>query len=375
MLLLKLLFSLLILFAILVYVVNITLVAKVKPQNANTAAPYLQGRFRNHTPSTPRSLLDAVRLWIRFFTEKKVDTKPDIKIPVRPLRQQHLTSLSDNTIHIVKLGHSSVLLKVYGEYWLLDPVFSERASPFQFIGPQRFHTPPLSLAELPKLDKVLISHNHYDHLDKASIKLLAGKTEQFFVPIGVDGDLEKWGVPTSKIKTFDWWQEEPTSQGMVAFTPCQHFSGRGIGDSNSTLWGSWVIKTPQHSLYFSGDSGYFAGFKEIGEAYGPFDLTMIETGAYDKDWASIHMKPEESVQAHIDLKGKVMMPIHNGTFDLAFHTWHDPFDRVVAAAKQQGVDLTTPEFGQIFSINDPAKLQMWWTATINDKGETSGTST
>jgi len=184
MLLLKLLFSLLILFAILVYVVNITLVAKVKPQNANTAAPYLQGRFRNHTPSTPRSLLDAVRLWIRFFTEKKVDTKPDIKIPVRPLRQQHLTSLSDNTIHIVKLGHSSVLLKVYGEYWLLDPVFSERASPFQFIGPQRFHTPPLSLAELPKLDKVLISHNHYDHLDKASIKLLAGKTEQFFVPIG-----------------------------------------------------------------------------------------------------------------------------------------------------------------------------------------------
>lgn len=360
MLLLKLLFSLLVLFAILVYLINLNLVSNVKPLKNMPSAPYKKGRFHNSGPKMPRSFLHGVRIFARIFTEKKVDTTPDITIPVRPLRQSDLTQLSRDTIHIVKLGHSSILLKVYGEYWLLDPVFSDRASPFQFAGPQRFHAPPLALEELPKIDKVLISHNHYDHLDKACIKLLAGKTDQFFVPIGVDGDLEKWGVQASKITTFDWWQEEHTSQGIVVFTPCQHFSGRGMGDSNSTLWGSWVIKTPQHSLYFSGDSGYFSGFKEIGDKYGPFDLTMVETGAYDKDWADIHMKPEESVQAHIDLKGKVMMPIHNGTFDLAFHTWHDPFDRVVAEAKRREIQLHTPEFGQIFSITDPARLQLWW---------------
>jgi L-ascorbate metabolism protein UlaG (beta-lactamase superfamily) len=135
-----------------------------------------------------------------------------------------------------------------------------------------------------------------------------------------------------------------------------------MGDGNSTLWGSWVIKTPLQSFYFSGDSGYFAGFKEIGDKYGPFDITMVETGAYDNDWADIHMTPEESVQAHIDLKGKIMMPIHNGTFDLAFHTWHDPFDRVVAESERREVVLSTPEFGQIFSITDPAITSHWWKA-------------
>ncbi|RCX00925.1 MBL fold metallo-hydrolase [Marinomonas foliarum] len=260
----------------------------------------------------------------------------------------------------LKLGHSSILLKVYGEYWLIDPVFSDRASPFQFVGPKRFHQPPISLEDLPPIDKVLISHNHYDHLDKASIKILLAKTQQFLVPKGVDGDLINWGVEANKIVTFDWWQELQTNQGLVAFTPTQHFSGRGMGDGNTTLWGSWVIKTPQESVFFSGDSGYFSGFKEIGDKYGPFDLTMVETGAYDKDWADIHMKPEESIQAHMDLQGKVMMPIHNGTFDLAFHTWHDPFDRVVTEAERREVTLSTPEFGRIFSIIDLPPLTPWW---------------
>ena len=248
----------------------------------------------------------------------------------------------------MKLGHSSILLKVYGEYWLIDPVFSDRASPFQFAGPKRFHQPPISLEDLPPIDKVLISHNHYDHLDKASIKILRTKTQQFLVPKGVDGDLIDWGVQADTITTFDWWQELQTSQGLIAFTPTQHFSGRGMGDGNATLWGAWVIKTPQESIFFSGDSGYFQGFKETGDKYGPFDLTMIETGAYDADWADIHMETRRKRSSAYRSERKVMMPIHNGTFDLAFHTWHDPFDRVVTESANRNVVLSTPQFGHIF---------------------------
>lgn len=359
----KLFVALILVLVLAVYIVNLNIKSKVNPIKEVTSAPYKDAKFHNTAPRKPMSFSDTAALWVRFFTEKKVDTTPDINIPVRAVSRVDLDTLSNDTLHLVKLGHSSILLKVYGEYWLIDPVFSDRASPFQFAGPKRFHQPPISLEDLPPIDKVLISHNHYDHLDKASIKVLLAKTKQFLVPKGVDGDLVDWGVKASKITTFDWWQELQTSQGLVAFTPTQHFSGRGMGDGNATLWGAWVIKTPQESIFFSGDSGYFSGFKKTGDKYGPFDLTMIETGAYDKDWADIHMKPEESIQAHIDLQGKVMMPIHNGTFDLAFHTWHEPFDRVVAESERRYVTLSTPEFGRIFSINDLPTLTLWWQTT------------
>ena len=359
----KFVIALIVLLGLAIYIVNNSIKAKVNLIEEVTSAPYEGSKFHNTAPRKPMSFSDTAALWVRFFTEKKVDTTPDINIPLRLVTRTDLDALSRDKLHIVKLGHSSILLKVYGEYWLIDPVFSDRASPFQFMGPKRFHQPPISLEDLPSIDKVLISHNHYDHLDKASIKALRDKAQEFLVPKGVDGDLLDWGVEANKIITFDWWQELQTSQGLVAFTPTQHFSGRGMGDGNATLWGSWVIKTPQESIFFSGDSGYFAGFKEIGDKYGPFDLTMVETGAYDKDWADIHMKPEESVQAHIDLQGKVMMPIHNGTFDLAFHTWHDPFDRVAVEAERREVTLSTPEFGRIFSITDLPPLIPWWKPT------------
>jgi L-ascorbate metabolism protein UlaG (beta-lactamase superfamily) len=356
----KLFVALVFVFALAIYIVNLNIKSKVSPITEVTSAPYKDAKFHNTAPRKPMSFTDTAALWMRFFTEKKVDTTPDINIPVSTVSRADLDALSNNTLHLVKLGHSSILLKVYGEYWLIDPVFSDRASPFQFAGPKRFHQPPISLEDLPPINKVFISHNHYDHLDKASIKILRAKTQQFLVPKGVDGDLIDWGVQADTIITFDWWQELQTSQGLIAFTPTQHFSGRGMGDGNATLWGAWVIKTPQESIFFSGDSGYFQGFQETGDKYGPFDLTMIETGAYDADWADIHMKPEESVQAHIDLKGKVMMPIHNGTFDLAFHTWHDPFDRVVTESAIRNVVLSTPQFGHIFSINKLPPLTLWW---------------
>ncbi len=296
----------------------------------------------------------------RVIAEKPLDKKPKKTLPIRMLSRSQLDKLSNDQLHFVKLGHSSVLLKVYGEYWLIDPVFSERVSPFTNIGPKRFQPTPITINELPNIDKVIISHNHYDHLDKASIKQLMEKTKQFFVPLGVDADLQTWGIDKDKIKPFDWWQEYQTKDALLAFTPARHYSGRGIKDRNLTLWGSWVIKTANENLYFSGDSGYFEGFKEIGNKYGPFDLTMIETGAYNKDWPAVHMFPEESIQAHIDLQGKMMMPIHNSTFDLSIHPWYEPLERVSVEAQKRQVNLSTPIVGEVLTAKHKARKNPWW---------------
>lgn len=343
---------------------NSQITASTDSQSVQQGASYQNGKFRNAVQFEQPGFMKTLAIAKRYYTEPAIDKTPSAALPLQPISRAELDALPDDSLHFVKLGHSSVLLKVYGEYWLLDPVFSERASPFSFLGPKRFHQTPISLSELPPINKVLISHNHYDHLDKVSIKQLVAKTEHFLVPLGVEGDLQKWGVPAVKISQFDWWQELTTANALIAFTPTQHFSGRGIGDGNSTLWGSWVIKTAAGSVYFSGDSGYFEGFKQIGAKYGPFDVAFIETGAYDKDWPHIHMTPEQSVQAHLDVDAKVMVPVHNGTFDLAFHAWYEPLERVTTAALQQNVALFTPYFGQIATLNHAdwysTGQQAWW---------------
>ncbi|MCG2835367.1 MBL fold metallo-hydrolase [Photobacterium sp. WH77] len=342
-----------------VMIVNNNLSAEMT-ETAAQSERFYEGTFHNDKHREQPGLMKTLGILTRYITEKRVDVSPSSAVPVQALSRRQLDALSTNAIHVVKLGHSSILLKVKSEYWLLDPVFSERASPFSFLGPKRFHPAPISIDALPPIDKVLISHNHYDHLDKAAIKQLAAKTSQFLVPLGVEGDLKDWGVDEAKILTFGWWQEHQSRDAMIAFTPTQHFSGRGLTDANQTLWGSWVIKTEDTSLYFSGDSGYFDGFKAIGHKYGPFDLTMIETGAYDKDWASVHMTPEESAQAHLDLQGNIMMPIHNGTFDLAFHAWYEPLERIRSVSKERGITLTTPVFGQPMALTQLPVTTAWW---------------
>lgn len=319
-------------------------------------------KFSNEKTIAPMSFSKNLEVIFRFLTEKKVDAIPSQNLPIERLTNTQLDELSNDEIHVIKLVHSSVLLKIYGEIWLLDPVFSDRASPVSFFGPKRFHDLPIELKDIKHIDKVLISHNHYDHLDKNTIKHVAQITEQFLVPLGVKSDLMRWGVHENKVIEFDWWQELEVNQGLIAFTPTQHFSGRAISDGNKTLWGSWVIKTANNSIYFSGDSGYFKGFAEIGEKYGPFDLTMIETGAYDKNWSEIHMTPEQSVQAHLDLKGKIMMPIHNSSFDLAFHAWYEPLERVSTAATTKGISLTTPIIGQVLTLSKMPETTNWWHA-------------
>ncbi|MCF3194171.1 MULTISPECIES: MBL fold metallo-hydrolase [Pseudomonas] len=317
-----------------------------------------QGAFLNAGFRPSSSLGKTLGIFWRMIFQKPASTRPTGMIPVKPLTREQLDKAADFSVY--RLGHSTLLLKLRGRYWLTDPVYCERASPFQWVGPKRFHAPPISLDELPPLEAVILSHNHYDHLDQKTVLLLAAKTQQFLAPLGVGDLLVKWGVPASKVQQLDWWQGTQLAGVRFIATPSQHFSGRGLFDHNQTLWASWVMIIDEVRIFFSGDSGYFDGFKQIGEQFGPFDLTLMETGAYNVDWPHVHMQPEQSLQAHIDLNGRWLLPIHNGTFDLAFHAWSEPFARIVALAAQRNVLITTPQMGEAFNLLTPHPGRAWW---------------
>ena len=317
------------------------------------------GRFFNLSPNLHKTTLwKTLQLIWLFAFNKPAGTFPSKTIPVQKISQADLLAAPDRSLF--RLGHSTILLKLRGEFWLTDPVFSKRASPFQWIGPKRFHQPPISIAELPTIKGVILSHNHYDHLDYDAVMQLKDKVEYFLTPLGVGDTLIKWGVPAEKIQQLDWWEETHIEGLKLAATPAHHFSGRGLSDSNATLWASWVMIDDDLRVFFSGDTGYFEGFKEIGNRYGPFDMTMIETGAYGKDWPDVHMQPEQTLQAHMDLKGRNLLPVHNGTFDLALHIWDDPFERIVALAERQGIPLSTPQMGERLNLNEPQAEVRWW---------------
>jgi L-ascorbate metabolism protein UlaG (beta-lactamase superfamily) len=316
------------------------------------------GAFRNVVPRHDMGLRKTLGLVWRMFTAKPPSTVPARPIPVRPLDAATLAQAPEASLF--RLGHSTLLMKLDGGWWLTDPVFSERASPFSFAGPKRFHAPPLGIDELPPLRGVILSHDHYDHLDRDSIVALAPNAELIVAPLGVGDRLVKWGIDRAKIRQLDWWQETEAGGVRLAAVPAQHFSGRSLRDGDRTLWVSWVVLAGGLRLFFSGDTGYHAGFKAIGERYGPFDVTMLETGGYDRQWADVHMQPEQTLQAHLDLDGRWLLPIHNGTFDLAFHPWHEPLDRIQALAAAAGVPLATPPMGQVWALDRPREVPAWW---------------
>lgn len=316
------------------------------------------GKFRNPVPMHKQSFAEIARLaWI-FMFRKPAGTVPAQSIPVRALSQSELLAAPDNTLY--RLGHSTMLIKLAGEFYLTDPVFSKRASPVQWTGPARFHATPIDIDNLPPIKAVILSHDHYDHLDHDAILALASKTSHFLTPLGVGDRLISWGIAKEKVRQFDWWQN--TELGGVRFvaTPAQHFSGRSLKDGNSTLWASWVILHDDLRIFFSGDTGYFAGFKDIGAKYGPFDVALLETGAYDKQWPDVHMQPEETLQAFLDLKGAWLVPVHNGTFDLGLHRWQEPFDRITKLAAAHGVAVATPEMGEPLNLKTPHAGRRWW---------------
>ena len=226
---------------------------------------------------------------------------------------------------------------------------------------KRFQKPVLQLEQLPKIDFIVISHDHYDHLDYETVIALKGKTKHFYVPLGVGAHLEAWGISENKISEMDWWQETKMDQLTLVCTPAQHFSGRKLNNGQSTLWSSWVIQSEKDRIYFSGDSGYATHFKEIGNKFGPFDIAMMECGQYNEKWSDIHMMPEETAQAGLDLQAKKIIPIHWAGFKLALHSWTDPVERVKLKATELDVTVITPEIGQEIIVKDSMTTYTnWW---------------
>ncbi|MFJ6742529.1 MBL fold metallo-hydrolase [Streptomyces sp. NPDC091279] len=297
--------------------------------------------------------------------ESRPRRAPQGPVPVHPTTLADIARPPATGLRLTWMGHSSVLAEIDGQRVLFDPVWGERCSPFPFAGPKRLHPVPLPLAALGPVDVVVISHDHYDHLDMPTIKALAGTDTLFAIPLGVGAHLERWGVPSDRLRELDWHEETKVGGLTLTATPARHFCGRGLRNTQHTLWASWAVAGPEHRIYHSGDTGYFEGFKDIGAAHGPFDATMIQIGAYSEFWPDIHMTPEEGLRAHLDLQGGtprgVMMPIHWGTFNLAPHPWAEPGEGTVAAARAVGARIALPHPGQPFEPTaETLPADPWW---------------
>ncbi|SEL85250.1 MBL fold metallo-hydrolase [Streptacidiphilus jiangxiensis] len=323
---------------------------------------YREGTF--HNPPGPERTGDFSRpdssSVARELLFGKQQRKPSRPIPlVRDIAQQASEDLA-----VTWFGHSSALVEIEGHRLLLDPVWSERCSPSQSVGPRRLHNPPVELERLPEIDAVLISHDHYDHLDMHTIRALARlQSMPFVVPLGVGAHLERWGVERSRVIELDWEETAEVGALRLVCTSAYHFSGRGFSN-NGTLWSSWAILGSERRVFYSGDSGYFDGFRKTGEQFGQFDLTLVQIGAYSEHWPDIHMTPEEGLRTHLDVRGELLVPVHWCTFVLGLHDWSEPVERLCEAADAAGVTLAVPRPGERLEVTAPPKLDHWWRTVV-----------
>jgi len=337
----------------------------IKMQKIEKSSHYKDGKFLNYKGKFEIEFWDRLSImWEMIITDN--DRKPDVELPSEKVDLDKIKNAKNDELKITWVGHSSQIINIDGKIILTDPVFENRVV---FMGPSRYNGDvPMEIADLPDIDIVIISHNHFDHLNIPTIEKINNKVKYFITPLMVGAELEAAGVPRSKIIELDWWEEINLFEDFLfVLTPAQHYTGRGLGDGDATLWGSYVIKGPHHKIYFSGDSGYFEGFKQIGDKYGPFDYTLIECGAYNERWLYVHMLPEETIQAHLDLKGKILQPMHWGTFDQALHSWYDPMVRAARTADSLGIKLSTPVVGETITVSDSLKTKRWWEKLVPKK--------
>lgn len=325
-----------------------------KENYASRATNYKDGKFYN--------LTDYKIIYKKTESNKyksKKETVPKDKIPT--IKPSFIEKTKIDTLNITWLGHSSLFMQMHGMNILVDPVFSEYASPISFVGPSRFSELPVDTNDLPNIDIVIITHDHYDHLDYNTIKEIDKKVDKYIVPLGIENHLEKWGVDKDKIINMAWWEEVNIDGLTIGCTPAKHYSRRSLNDGYNTLWSSWVFIDEYHKVFESGDTGFDKHFKEIYNRYGEFDLSLLDSGQYDKRWKDTHMTPEESVEAGKILNSKVIMPIHWGTFRLANHPWDDSAERFTIAADKKSIKYITPRIGKTVTYEKNMNTDKWWT--------------
>jgi L-ascorbate metabolism protein UlaG (beta-lactamase superfamily) len=344
--------------------------AKLRRERIETS-PRFDGRvFRNTHPVSAGLKPGVERPTVRDFL-----CPAENRIPASPLPLADPVPLwgkrPSSGLRVTWLGHSTLLIEIDGARILTDPVWSQRASPLQFAGPKRFHPPPASLDALPPLDAILISHDHYDHLDRATIVKLAKSraTTPIITSLGVGERLERWGIPPKRITELDWWGHTDVKGVRVTAAPAQHFSGRGIRDRNTTLWSSFHLRGPKHSFFHGADSGLTPEYADIARRFGPFDMVTLEIGAYHPSWGDIHLGPVNALSAHQMLGGGAFLPMHWGTFNLAIHPWSEPAETVLRLGSAARIPLVMPRLG---APTEPSKFESvdpWWRRVSSEAPE------
>lgn len=330
-----------------------------------------RGMFVNRRASILEDMRERFDYWKMFnayLFENNIRV-PEKKLPEIIPDFKEFTD-SQKGMRFIWFGHSTFLVNIEGKILLFDPVFSGAASPVPLFV-RRFQPPVVTLKQLPPVDYILISHDHYDHLDMETIEFFRSTKTQFITPLGVSSHIKSWGVPVERTTELDWWDSLKLGTIEIVLTPAQHFSGRVGMDQNKTLWGSYVVRSARNSFFFSGDSGYDTHFREIGDKYGPFDITFIENGQYNPMWREVHVLPEETAQAFIDLQGKNLVPVHWGMFSLATHDWYEPIEALEKESIKRNISLFTPKIGQMVILDSEYKFEKWWKALIQNLSPTN----
>ncbi len=334
---------------------------KAEKQAYAQSGHYRDGEFVNLVPTALSTGEGTVKAIWKFIFKKDPQAKPAAPLPMLQLDSLSITRKTPEMVRVTWFGHSASLVEIAGQNILLDPMLGQEMGPVSWATPNRYNpTVPITADKLPPIAAVLISHDHYDHLDYETIRRLKDKVGRFCVPLGIGAHLRRWGVAPERIREMNWGDSVQLPGLTLRCTPARHFSGRGLSNRNSTLWASWIMQTPTKRLFYSGDGGYGPHFANIGAQYGPFDLALMECGQYDANWAEIHMMPEQSVQAARDLRARLMLPVHWAAFTEANHAWRDPIRRATAEAARLAQPLTTPRLGEPVTLGAPLPQSRWW---------------